>query len=168
MSKFLSLMVMLVFLGVSPSLAYKLPSYQEVCSVLTDLKGWQAEECSGMNVSTPMGEMVTAERSYQKGDKEISVMVIHGMQAVQFWQPYAYVTEMDSPESYVKLTTINGFKVGISHDKQTNSGSVVVLLNEKSGVVATIFALQYNDMSWKDGLKLARQFNWKKIGKFFE
>ncbi|AEH46078.1 hypothetical protein Thein_2230 [Thermodesulfatator indicus DSM 15286] len=168
MSRIFILLMALVIFSSSQALAFKLPSYQEVCALLTDLQGWQAENCSGMNMNTPMGEIVTAERSYKKGNYEISVMVIHGIQATQFWQPFAYVTEVDTPENYSKLTTVDGFKVGISHEKQTNSGSVVVLLNEKDSMAATIFVVQYNDMSWKDGLRLARQFDWKKIEKAFK
>ncbi len=145
--------------------AFNLPSYKELCRHLQDLSGWQAEDCDGMNINTPMGEMVSAQRPYSKGDKSIEIAIFYGMQAANYWAPFTYQMEMDSNDEYMKTTVIDGFPVGIDYHKKDHSGAIIVCLENKTPTNIAIFVLNFNNMHWKEALKIAKQFDWKAIKK---
>jgi len=114
----LYLVIMLVYVfclsifleGASPVFAGQLPPYKTLCNELKDLPGWQAGKCEGMNVSgSPIGEIVSAHRSYTQGNKRIEVMIISGMQAMGYWTPFTSHIQMETDKEFVKATNINKF-----------------------------------------------------------
>ena len=164
------LIVPLFVLGIIlPAHAYKLPAYSKLCEHLKDLKGWQAEKCTGMNMTaSPMGEVVSATRSYSMGDESVNAVIVSGMQATSYWAPFAYNMQMDSDDQFVKITKIKGFSVGIIYNKKDKSGNIAVLL-KKSGnnTPAALFNIGFNNMDWEKALDIAKKFNWTAMKNLF-
>ncbi len=149
--------------------AGQLPSYQKFCAQLKNIPGWQAEKCEGMNMTgTPVGEMASATRSYDKGSKHIDVSVFCGMQAMGYWAPFASNMQVDSSEGFVKITTVDGFPVGIQHSKEDKTGGVIVCLDKKAGQHKAVFVVNYEGMGWKEALGIAKKFDWKAMEKLFK
>lgn len=147
-----------------------MPPYKVICSALEDQSGWRAEPCEGMNMQgSPMGDMVTANRSYTKGNKKIDVMVIGGMNAMGYWAPFQANMQVDSSEQFVKLTQIKGFNVGISYEKKQKSGGVVIAFESKDapGTTRAVMVFNFTNMGWRDALCFAKKFDWEKIRRLF-
>ncbi len=148
--------------------AKRLPSYKELCKCLKDIPGWKAKACSGMNLyQSSVGNVVTAQRIYVKGNKEVTAMIIYGEKIQSFWVPFQYNMQMENPEEFVKITTINGFKVGIEHFKKESSGDVVILLAKSLSDTPAGIVFSYTNMNWKEALNFAKKFDWNKIKSFF-
>ncbi len=153
-------------------LAYNLPSYRELCKNLVDLSGWKAEECTGLNATNPMGEIASATRTYTRDKQELNVQLVLGAAAMAAAGPLAYQRsfEMDSPEEFIRITTIDGFRVGIQYNKKTHSGSVGVFLTEPPKTMdpasisqMAILVVGYQNMDWKEALSWAQKFDWKSL-----
>ena len=156
------LITLILTLGIG-AFARNLPEYKTLCIQLPPLEGWTAAECNGMKMSNPMlGEVVTASRSYTKDGKSVEVSVLSGMQAAMTWAPYQTGMIIENDEELMKVKTIDGFTVGIEYDKKTHSGGVVVQLLPKA-----ILVFNYENMDWKEALKLAKEFDWKKLRSLF-
>ena len=141
----------------------EMPGYTELTKLLIDIKGWEASDATGMNMSGPMGDMVNAVREYEKDSQTLSVQIIVGIAAQGAWAPFETGFTMDTPEVSIKTLDIEGYRVGINHEKNENSGAIVVLLNAKG--TSGIFTLAYEGMSSDDALSLAKKFSWKSIEK---
>ncbi len=153
-------------------LAFNLPSYSELCKKLGDLPGWKAGECTGINATNPMGEVASATRTYTRDKQELNIQLVLGAAAMAAAGPLAYQQsfEMDSPEEYVKITTIDGFRVGIQYDKKTRSGTLAVFLTEPPKTMdpagisqMAMLVVGYQDMNWKEALSWAKKFDWKAL-----
>ncbi len=151
--KYLTLVV-LIF-----QLAFAL-SYKDLFPYLVELKGWKGEKPTGSKISATFGEMITAERSYVKDSKRIHISIIKGGMAVSMFAPFSMITEIDTPEEYVKVFKIGSFKAGLSHRKKENSGQIIVLLTGDS-----VFSMEYTDMEYKEALKLLKEFPLKDIAR---
>ncbi|WP_457596904.1 hypothetical protein [Hydrogenimonas sp.] len=139
------------------SLLAGLPDYKTLCHDLPDLSGWQADECEGMKMTNPMfGEVVSASRSYTKGDATLQVMVVSGMQAMMMWGPYQSGTTIETDEGFMKLETIDGFPVGISYDKASHSGGIVVQIAPNA-----VLGIDFQNMGWQEALELAKKMDWQ-------
>ncbi|MDQ7056845.1 MAG: hypothetical protein Q9M89_10550 [Persephonella sp.] len=95
-------------------------SYKDLFPYLIEPKGWKGEKPTGSKISATFGEIVTAERNYKKGEKRIHVSILKGGIAVSMFAPFSMITEVDTPEEYVKVFKINSFKAGLSHHKKEN------------------------------------------------
>jgi len=153
-------------------LAFNLPSYRELCKNLVDLSGWKAEECTGLNATNPMGEVASATRTYTRDKQELNVQLVLGAAAMAAAGPLAYqhYFEMDSPEEFVKITTIDGFRVGIQHNKNDRSGTLAVFLTEPPKTMdpasisqMAMLVVVYQNMDWKEALSWAQKFDWKSL-----
>ncbi len=64
------LLVTFIFICCS-SYGFSMPSYTEICAQLRSVSGWSSGKCDGMNAkATPMGDMVSAQKEYLKGNKK--------------------------------------------------------------------------------------------------
>jgi len=155
-------MTLLLMLGVG-AFAGNLPEYRALCEQLPHLKGWQEQKCEGMKMANPMiGEMVTASKSYSQGDRSLEVSVLSGMQAMMAWAPYQTGTMIETDESLMKVEKIDGFAVGIGYDKKDKGGAIVVQLAPNA-----VLVVNYEKMGWKEALKAAKRFDWKKLRGLF-
>jgi len=145
-------------------------SYTDICKALTDQKGWSANECEGMNMQGPMGNMVTANRSYTRGNKKVDVIVMNGMSAMGYWAPFQAQMQMETKDEFIKIMQIKGFNVGISYKKKEKEGAVVVSfgLQNTSGMMAGVMVFNFSNMDWKEALSFAKKFDWNKIKNFFK
>ncbi len=158
----------LLFVFISFSLfAESLPTYQKLCSKLKNLNGWKAEKCNGMNMSSNMGQIVTASKEYTKGKKNFTVAVFSGMQAMGYWSQFSANIQMETNEMYLKTTKINGFPAGISMNKIDKSGGIFVCLNKNPQQCISVLAFTFENMDKDEALKLAKKFDWNSIANFF-
>ena len=164
---FLGLFLVIAFMPVV--FADQLPSYKTICSHLGDIPGWKSDKCSGMNLSSsPMGNIVSANREYSKGDKEINVSVISGMQAIAGWAPFAGNLNMETNESLVKTLDISGYRAGINYHKQEKAGSITICLEQKNSQCEAIFGISFSNMNWEDASELVKNFDLKEIESIFK
>lgn len=134
--------------------------YDQLTALLQDLKGWTAEPARGMAMDMGGTKMINAARQYQKGTAEITAMVMKGNQAMA--QGSMQPMKAESGTAKFALSTIGGFKVQSVYDKAEKSGAIVVFLSKHEGQ-GTIFTMGYEGLSEKEGLAMARKFDWKKM-----
>ncbi len=146
------------------TLAGNLPGYKALCDQLGNLKGWEVSKCDGMKMTNPMfGEVVTANKNYTHKGQSLNVNIVSGMQAMMMWAPFATGTQIENDENLIKLEKIDGFDVGISHNKKEHSGTIAVLLAPNA-----VMGIEYDGMDWKEALKEAKKLNWKKLRSLFQ
>ncbi len=156
------LLLLLLTFGLH-AVAANLPGYDVLCQQLPQLKGWKATKCDGMKMTNPIfGEVVTASKTYTKGDSSLNVSVLSGMQAMMAWAPYQTGTMIETDESLMKVEKIDGFAVGIGYDKKDKGGAIVVQLAPNA-----VLVVNYEKMRWQEALKEAKRFDWKKLRTLF-
>jgi hypothetical protein len=147
--------------------AVQAESYQTLYPCLVDLSGWTGGEPTGMNMNMSGMVMINSTRTYSKGNKELTAIIMKGDQAfgmagMQGGGMQGSEMHMESPEVNMNIRTINGFQVQTVYDKEENSGVVTVFLTyEQAG--GAFFSLSYAGISEGDALGLAKKFDWKKI-----
>ncbi len=152
-----------MLLAATIAFAGDLPDYKSLCNAIGKIEGWSATKCEGMKMLNPMmGEVVTAQKSFKKNGKLLDLSVISGMQAMMMWAPYSAGTQIESDEALVKIEKIDGFNVGITYDKKSDSGGIVVQIAPNAVLVAN-----FEKMSWKEALKLTEKIDWKRLKRLF-
>jgi len=142
--------------------AVQAESYQTLYPCLIDLSGWTGGEPTGMNMNMSGMVMINSTRTYSKGNKELTVIIMKGNQAFGMAGMQGSGMHMETPEVKVNIKTINGFQVQTVYDKEENSGAVTVFLtHEQAG--GAFFTLSYAGISEKEALVLAKKFDWEKI-----
>ena len=129
---------------------------------LVNLKGWQGEAPQAMNMDMNGVQMLNAVRSYENGDKSIAATVM--VTSLQMGMASFQQMNMSQDGVSVSTTQMDGFKVMHAHDGNENSGNVMVFLGETKKSAA-LFSLGYEGISDKDGLAIAKQFDWKGMEK---
>ncbi|MDL1969073.1 MAG: hypothetical protein LWW97_11195 [Deltaproteobacteria bacterium] len=137
-------------------------SYQTLYPCLIDLSEWTGEEPTGMNMNMSGMVMINSTRTYSKGNKKLTAMIIKANQAVGMGDMQGSGMHMESPEVNINIKTINGFQVQTVYDKEENSGAVTVFLTSKQ-TGGAFFTLSYAGISESEALGLAKKFDWKKI-----
>ncbi|WP_457635169.1 hypothetical protein [Persephonella sp.] len=135
-------------------------SYTDLYPYLVDIKGWKGDKPTGSKMSGPFGTAVTAQRSYIKDSKSLEVTIFKGSMAAAMFAPFTMITEVDTPTEYVKVFNFKGFKTGLSHNKQENSGEIIVFLAPDG-----VFSVKYSGMGYKKALDLIGNFPLKEISK---
>ena len=113
-----------------------------------------------LDVNMPGMKMITAIRSYSKGEMNLDVTILVGSSVILMGQTPEVSAETDE----VKLTTsdIDGFKVIQAFDKSENGGYIVINIDKKE-TEGSLFMISYSGISSKEVLAIAKKFNWKKI-----
>lgn len=149
----------------SPQTAVQAPTAGggQLTSFLVDVPGWTAMRAEGMKAGE-MGQIMThAMRMYQKGNKDVAVILMVG-NPDEVLASDAELSEgqIETPEVKVEVKTIDGFKVQIAHMKAEGGGSMAVLIkNDKTkGIVLT---LTFKGMSFEEALDFAKKFDWNSI-----
>jgi hypothetical protein len=141
----------------------KAESYQSLYPCLIDLSGWTGGEPRGMNMNMSGMVMMNSTRTYSKGNKELTVIIMKGNQALGMAGMQGSGMHMESPEVNINIKTINGFQVQTVYDKEENSGAVTVFLTHEQQTGGAFFTLSYAGISESEALGLAKKFDWKKI-----
>ncbi|RME64469.1 MAG: hypothetical protein D6778_07910 [Nitrospirae bacterium] len=151
-----------VFLIIKANPGLGLPKYSDLYPYLVDLKGWEASAPTGMNMSGPSGEIVNVERHYKKGEATLNVSILSGVGAYSAWTPFSMGITLDSPDTFMKTLSIEGYPAGVNHNKKEGSGVVVVLISAaETNSVALV--IDYKGIPPEDALSIARQFPLKQI-----
>ncbi len=141
-----------------------LPDDKTLCDHLSEIPGWNAASCEGIKMNSPMmGEVVTASRTYRRGEAVMQASVVSGMQAAMMWAPYAAGMQMESDEALVKIEKVDGFPVGISYDKRSESGGIVVQLDSEA-----VLVVNFEHMGWKEAFEAVKKLEWKGLRRLFE
>ena len=154
--------LLVIFAILVVAAAVQAESYQTLYSCLVDLSGWTGGEPTGMNMNMSGMVMINSTRTYSKGNKELTAMIMKGNQAFGIGGMQGSGMHMETPEVKMKIKTINGFQVQTVYDKKDNSGAVTVFLtHEQTG--GAFFTLSYAGISESEAIGLAKKFDWKKI-----
>ena len=142
-------------------------SFESLLPLLVNLPGWKANEAEGADLSSVGSKGITAVRNYSRGDSTLDVVIMVGMQVQGVWNAgYKEGLKTEDAETSIQVQKIDGFLVTTGVDKKrSDSGGVFVLLKEVAGKPdsGAVFALSYEGLKLDEALKLARNFDWKKI-----
>jgi len=140
-------------------------NFKDLYPFLVDLPGWDGKDPEGSQATFGEVSMLTASRSYTKGEARLKVTIVKGTAVAGMWAPFAMKMEFEDEEQWVKVKEINGFNVGLSYNKQDKKGSIIVNLSTKPDQNVGLFALEYKKISPDQAVKLAKKFDWKGIAK---
>ncbi len=129
-----------------------------------DISGWQAEKPEGMNVEMPGMKMLSATRTYSKGDKNFTVAVSTGPMAnITLAGNFQVGTKIETPDGLMKVEKIKGFIAQTVYDKSGNSGSVTVVLkkDEAQDQSGAMLMFTGENMNLDEVLELAKTFDWQ-------
>jgi len=138
-------------------------SYRELCSLLGDLRGWQAEECTGMDLESPQGRMVMASREYRCKERVLQVTAVTGSSAMAYWSNWASFkpgTTLNTPEQLLKMIQVEGFPVGIVQSKRGKEGVIVVLLG-KGEKAPGVLQASFRGLDWEEAIEALKGLPWK-------
>lgn len=131
-------------------------AFQRFTPLLIDLPGWQGEKPDGVAMEIPGSSMITATREYQRGDARLNAQVLIGAQAQGAAAAAATGIKVETSEARMSTTTIDGLPVTRTYTFKDKAGAVMVILGPSA-----VFMFTFNGVAEDEGLKLARQFNWK-------
>ncbi len=141
-------------------------NYTDLYRFLVDLKGWNATEPTGSKIDSTGMQIVSAERTYRKGDMEMHVEIVIGPAAMGMWAPFAAGFSMENPEELFKTIKIKGLMAGVNHHKKGRDGAVIVLLSDgKNTGKGSVFMINYLNMDYKDVVSLTEKFPLRDLNK---
>ncbi len=130
--------------------------------LLINLKGWRADPAEGMNMNMNGIKMTNAVREYQKGKADVTATIMIGSNMMT--QGQMQQINVENSSSVMKTKKVNGFNLYINHNKNDNTGVVIIYL-DKTKSEQSLFVVSYEGLSAKEGLEFAKKFNWSKIKK---
>jgi hypothetical protein len=139
--------------------------FETLVPLLVDIGGYQADEAQGANVNMGGMEMVTASRTYSKGEKSIDAVIMIGPRIMTEARMQEFSVETQEGKATGK--EIDGFTVHLSYDKENKSSAAIVFLaqNEAKGAM---FAVTVDGGNEKEALDISKKFNWSKLKKAAE
>jgi hypothetical protein len=158
----------ITFLFLSNLFAQNMPRYGDLFSLLIDLQGWEADDPSGSNLSGAIGEMVTAEREYRRGEEVLYAHIVGGGPAMGMWAPFETGVILDSEDLLFRIIDFGGFAVGVTHDRKERGGSLIAqLLSGEGDQMGVVFILEYDGMEHQDALEILKSFPLRKMESAF-
>jgi len=160
---FLLLMVCLAFI-LSFSASTLAGSLESCKTCFRSISGWKAGEVTGMNMSYSDVHMITAARTYSKGDKKLQVNFISG--AAPGIQPDIDKHgkfEMETSEGFIRTRIIKGKPVIIVYDKSDRSSTISIVLEKPAkGEAGPGSVLNFigTNLTADELLKMAMGFDW--------
>jgi hypothetical protein len=156
LSKVISSLSILFILGSSLVSFAQEQIFLDLMKELIDLNGWDAEPANGMEVGDADGEIIIAMRDYHSDNKLLHVQIAVGKSAKKAWAQYDKGENIDTQTILRMTKEDSGHKIGVSYEKNTNSGSIVVPLKVKNS--NAVFSLAFVGMSYQDALDIAKRF----------
>ncbi len=129
--------------------------------ILKDLPGWQAEEAEGGDMIFGEIMMITASRSYTKGDASLEAGIIIG--GVSSMGQIPSNASYEDSHGFLRREEIKGYEGIITYDKDNNSGAVFVITSKEPH--ASFLSLTFEGIGWKEALDLAKKFDLDAIKK---
>ncbi|RLD98897.1 MAG: hypothetical protein DRI91_02085 [Aquificota bacterium] len=133
--------------------------YQDLTRFLVNLPGWTAGGPEGVNMEGPQGKVVTATRSYKRGNQSLTATIMVGNSAMMAWAPFQMGMTVETPEVLIKTISYKGLKAGINYDKKEKGGGIVVQLSTQNPTAA--FVINFEAMDYNEALKLLDHFDVK-------
>jgi len=128
--------------------------------LLVDLKGWQAETAEGAAIDMGGIKMINAVRNYTSGGKSIGATIIVGSNAMIQGQMQS--VNVETAESKVTTSELDGFKAVNSYDKNEKSGGIVINILKKDPD-GSMFVISYSGMAPDEAWAIVKNFDLKKI-----
>jgi hypothetical protein len=149
----ISLMLTALSSASLPSAGRAQQSFQRFIPFLIDLPGWTGPPPAGTEEERKGGRVITASRSYLRGDARFNALIISGAAALAAGNNGVHVTVGGVHKS---TSMIDGFQVATQSDK------IFVLISITVGPNA-MFNLFFNNVSENEAMTLAQKFDWKAI-----
>jgi hypothetical protein len=158
--------VLLALALLCPALQAQAAGYEALLPLLMDLPGWEAEPADGADASAAGMRAVTVYRTYESGERRFETNLLVGMQAGMTWMPdYKDGYRMETPEGLMEVKKIGGFLVFYMFEQESNSGGIVVQLQDGTAAPDTsaVFAISFEGLPLAEALKTAQRFSWAKM-----
>jgi hypothetical protein len=147
-----------------PCVAYSQDQkYEGLMKLLINVTGWESEPANGMEVGDKAGTIIIVMRDYRSGSKVMHIQIAVGKNSKRTWSRFEDGKTVDTPEYFSAIVTTSEYKIGVSHDKKSNTGSIIVPLNVNDG--DAVFSLAFSGMAYGDALGIAKSFPWKDMEK---
>jgi hypothetical protein len=161
LAKVIGVLSILFLLGASVASFAQEQKYLELMNHLIDLKDWEGETANGMEVGDVNGAIIITIRDYHKEDMLLHTQIVVGKSAKKAWAQYDKGENLDTPMIVKTTMEESGHKVGISFEKGTKSGSIVIPLKVKNN--DAIFSVAFVGMPYQEALIIAKRFSWTKM-----
>jgi hypothetical protein len=152
---------------VSPAFQAAAAGYDALLPLLVDLPGWEAEAADGADASVEGMRAVTVFRTYESGDRSFEANLLIGMQAGMTWMPdYKEGWKMQTSEGLMEVKRIGGFLVYYAFENESNSGGILVLIQEAAAGkpnTGAVLAVSFEGLALDEALKTAQRFSWAKM-----
>lgn len=131
-------------------------SFQRFIPLLIDLQGWKGDKPDGMSMEMPGNSMVTATRTYARGEAHLDAQIISGPVAQGTLAATDPGMKIETSEGRMATSTIDDLRVITTFTKSYKSGAILVALGPSA-----LFNLSFNGVAEDEALTLAKTFNWK-------
>ncbi len=109
-------------------------------------------------LSMSKGRRTSVSREYKRGEARLNAQVLTGAQAQGAAAAAATGVKVETSEARMSTSSIDGLPVTRTYTFKDKSGAIMVILGPSA-----VFMVTFNGVAEDEGLKLARQFNWKAI-----
>lgn len=160
----LSLIVLFSVISYALYVSAESTKYEKLYKFLVELKGWKCEDPEGMQMDMPELKMIQAMREYNREGKKFQALLIVGSTSAV--AGYIQRTDMNYEDEKTKVTVkeVDGFKTYIFLDKESDSGSISIILStdDKGG---SFFVVSFEGMNDGEAFNIAKKFDWKGMKK---
>jgi hypothetical protein len=139
-----------------PQAARAQQSFQRFIPTLIDLPGWKGNKPDGMTLEMSGNSMITATRSYERGEARLNASVLTGMAAQGALAATSTGIKIETADMHILTSTMDGFQVTKSYTVSNKAGAIMIALGP-----AAVFTLTFNNIPEDEALTLARKFDWK-------
>jgi hypothetical protein len=139
-----------------PQAARAQQSFQRFIPTLIDLPGWKGNKPDGMTLEMSGSSMITATRSYERGEARLNASVLTGMAAQGALAATSTGIKIETADMHIITSTMDGFQVTKSYTVSNKAGAIMIALGP-----AAVFTLTFNNIPEDEALTLARKFDWK-------
>jgi hypothetical protein len=139
-----------------PQASHAQQSFQRFIPALIDLPGWNGNKPDGMTLEMSGNSMITATRSYERGEARLNASVLTGMAAQGALAATSTGIKIETADMHILTSTMDGFQVTKSYTVSNKAGAIMIALGP-----AAVFTLTFNNIPEDEALTLARKFDWK-------
>jgi hypothetical protein len=139
-----------------PQAARAQQSFQRFIPTLIDLPGWKGNKPDGMTLEMSGNSMITATRSYERGEARLNASVLTGIAAQGALAATSTGIKIETADMHILTSTMDGFQVTKSYTVSNKAGAIMIALGP-----AAVFTLTFNNIPEDEALTLARKFDWK-------
>ncbi len=166
--------IVFVFVLISTSVSFAVPSYTELKAFLPKFSGWEMEKPYGNTMNMGNVTNTTVMATYVKGDKELSVVImasnnmhaVMGMTGVppQMQGSIGGQIAFEDDKMKVYTTQVKGYLAYCSEHKDNNEAGVIIFLrNPQTSQTGCVVMLSGANMSVDEVLEKAKQIDLKSI-----